>query len=197
VALQDCSREQLQQVFDALSSCAQLTKLHMFNDDMDPGEPHPSVNLSGMQVHRQLSKLRQLQELTLSQIRWDHWGPRQLTVLSALTKLRLEYCHMSDTGLAVMLQRLTGLRDLHVGETLPANELLLAMLGGLSNLESCLRLYNAGGFSFTDEVLALLSPLTKLTCLELYGANDDSFVSADAERAFLAGMPHVDRISWF
>jgi BarA-like signal transduction histidine kinase len=195
LALHICSSQELQQVFSALSSCTQLTQLHLFSHDAEPGAgSDTSVNLSGMQVHMQLSKLRQLQQLKLTFIQWDSWGPSQLTVLSALTQLRLEHCDMSELGLAVIFQRLTGLRELEVAETLPADELLLVSLGCSSNLERLCSQHN--NFEWTDETLPLLSPLTKLTELCLYGADFFSTVSPIAERAFLAGMPHLRRIYW-
>jgi hypothetical protein len=212
LGLHGSSPEQLQQVADALSRCKQLTQLHLFNQycnlEMAPWTlGAQEVNLRGVRL--QLQDLRQLQRLKLAHIKWGFAGFSQLTVLSSLTALELDSCDIASAGLAAAFQRLTGLRELRIPSCMPDNDCLVGALGCLTNLEGLVLLGNRPRFS--DAILPLLSPLTKLTHLSLYEAGHDDESDSDneadeqqqqgppsaaARRQFLAGMPHLDSIDW-
>jgi hypothetical protein len=197
VGLHACSHQQLQQVFEALGGCTQLTSLALFNRlaclnfSPDPGREY-TVDLAGIRAQTQLSKLQQLQQLKLQQIRWDLPEACAFTTLPGLTQLTINQCGITDMGLAVMFQRLTGLRKLKVEESIRDNSMLFVAMGFLTNLEDLSLTRNDNWV--TDMTLPLLTPLTNLTKLVLddpvYAENQTPCVSGEVERVFLAGMPY-------
>jgi hypothetical protein len=104
LGLYGCDQQERQHVADALSRCKQLTALHLFckyqNLDAAPwNKDGMDVDMHGVLVR--LQGLRQLQGLKLTQVRWDFEGFSQLTVLTSLTKLKLDSCDIEAAGLAV------------------------------------------------------------------------------------------------
>jgi hypothetical protein len=145
----------------------------------------------------QLQGLRQLQRLKLTQVRWDFEGFSQLTVLTSLTKLKVDRCDIADTGMALVFQRLTGLRKLILWTPLPKNDCLLVVMACLSNLEYLDVEDAESELVITSTTLPVLSPLTKLTALILWEHETEAgerAVSDGAQDAFLAGMPHLTAI---
>jgi hypothetical protein len=200
LALHSCSPGKVE---DALAACTGLTKLHLYNKHWYlfgiPAEergPSNCVVLSGLQL--QLHKLTRLQRMKLTQVRWDFEGFSQLTVLTNLTFLKLNTCDIAELGMAVVFQRLTGLRKLGLETCLPANNFLLMAMACLTNLECLCVSYHH--LAFTDVNLPLLSPLTKLTRLALDAETSDEgdpLVSEAVNDAFMAGMPHLKSIEWY
>lgn len=149
-------------------------------------------------VRLQLHKLRQLQRLKLTQVRWDFEGFSQMTVLSSLTKLTLDTCHVSDLGLAVVFKQLTGLRKLCIASQWPLSDCLFLSLGSLSELE-CLRLECK---NHNNELVATSAtpPAVSFDKVDMADPNprQDSCraVSQEVLQVYLAGMPHLNKIHW-
>jgi hypothetical protein len=213
VGLQHCESDQVDDVLEALSAGTQLTGLQLYL--RNPGNERDGLRvqdeLGHMQyiwLHPHLVLLPQLQLLHVSGIELDPIDIVHFTTFTTLTDLKIAHCSGElELGIAAMMQRLTGLRKLHLESLGPvglSSVLIWVAAACLTNLQQ-LKVTVCRGITITDQTLHLLAPLTNLTQLVLdhghiiYDSDGDEYfygVSDAAERRLLSQLPLLDKIKW-
>jgi hypothetical protein len=210
VGLQHCESYQVDDVLAALSAGTQLTGLQLYlrNPSNERDGLRVQEELGHMQyiwLHPHLVLLPQLQLLHVSGIQLDPIDIVHFTSFTTLTDLKIAHClGKLDLGIAAMMQRLTGLRKLHLESLDFDSDLIWVAAACLTNLQQLICKV-CRGITVTDETLHLLAPLSSLTQLVLdhghitYDSDGDEYyygVSDAAERRLQSQLPLLDKIKW-
>lgn len=168
-----CTEGETDNVLAALSAGTQLTGLQLYLKDSTQEMDMPGIDedhlgsLENIALEGYIKKLPQLQLLHVSGLESWRSDAVHFTELTALTNLKFADCRgRLDFAIAAILQRLTGLRKLHLYSLGLSSPCIWASVADLTKLQH-LEVVCCSCIAHTDDTLHLLAPLTNLTHLEL------------------------------
>lgn len=157
-----------------IAAAAHLTALRLYNFDKT------LFDCTSAQLHTCLCRLPALRSLHLVGLRLARSDAVHLTGLSpGLTELSIISCVVDELAVAAMLGRLTNLRSLVLQNLGLQNEMLWAVLGGLTNLCSLECLDNP--IRLSNDNRPLLSALTNLTDWVVDEESEEEEFSSEGE----------------
>jgi hypothetical protein len=179
LGLEYCTEVEMDIVLAVLCTCTQLTGLQLYLKDATQETDRPGIgeehlgDMTSIGMHSYLRKLPQLQLLHVSGLKLWASDTVHFTDLSTLTDLKLADCRGKlDLAVAAIMQRLTGLRKLHLQGVDLSSPCIWASAASLTNLQQ-LQVVNCSRIIHTDDTLHLLTPLTNLTSLTLDVTEDE------------------------